>query len=176
MFAIGVVKSYIGACVAVLFAIYVGSMEKADRTIELQAIGARVRQLRREKDMTQEELAERAGLSKSFVSEIEGGRTAASGLILLKIAQAAGVSVEWLLTGELPTPPAIRASDVEIPPLVAELAEEHGWSYSETLDIAAALQTVVARRTRGARWQPGRDELLELAKAVRQLRPPRGDV
>ncbi len=151
-------------------------MEKADRSDELRAIGARVRQLRRENELTQEELAEKAGLSKSFISEIEGGRTAASGLLFLKIAEALGVSVEWLLTGELPHAPAVRPSEVEIPPLVAELAEEQGWSYSETLDLAAALQTIVARRTRGRRWQPGREELLELAKAVRHLRPrPEGD-
>jgi hypothetical protein len=56
--------------------------------------------------------------------------------------------------------------------LVAELAEEQGWSYADTMDVAAALQTIVARRTRGRRWQPGRDELLALAKAVRGLRPP----
>jgi transcriptional regulator with XRE-family HTH domain len=137
----------------------------------LLEIGGRVRQRRRELGLTQEALAERAKLSKSFVSEVEGGQAAAGGLMYMRLAQALEVSVEWLMTGELAETPLVRASEVQIPPFVAELAEEQGWSYADTLDVAAALQTIVARRTRGRRWQPGRDELLALAKAVRGLKP-----
>lgn len=146
-------------------------MEKQDRTAALNEIGARVRQRRRELDLTQEALAERAGLSKSFISEVEGGQASASGLMYMKIARVLDVSVEWLLTGDLPEAQIVRPSDVQIPSFVAELAEEQGWSYGETLDVAAALQTIVARRSRGRRWQPGRDELLALAAAVKRLRP-----
>jgi transcriptional regulator with XRE-family HTH domain len=137
----------------------------------LLEIGSRVRQRRRELVLTQEALAEKAGLSKSFVSEVEGGQAAASGLMYMKLAQALDVSVEWILTGQLAEVPLVRASEVQIPPFVAELAEEQGWSYADTMDVAAALQTIVARRTKGRRWQPGREELLALAKAVRGLRP-----
>ncbi len=137
----------------------------------LVAIGGRVRQRRRELSLTQEGLAERAGLSKSFVSEVEGGQASASGLMYLKLARALDVSVEWVLTGGLPERQVAQTSDILIPAAVAELAEEQGWSYSETLDVAAALQTVVARRTRGRRWEPGREELIALANAVRGLQP-----
>lgn len=147
------------------------SMEKDDREGTLAAIGARAKQRRRELDITQETLATRTGLSKSFVSEVEGGQVAASGLMYLKLAEALGVSVEWLLTGELPESTIVRPSDVEIPAFVAQIAEEEGWSYGETLDVATALQSVVARRTRGRRWQPSRDDLIALAAAVRRLQP-----
>lgn len=146
-------------------------MEKDDRADALAAIGGRIRQRRRELDLTQEVLAERAGLSKSFVSEVEGGQASASGLMYLKLAGALGVSVEWLLTGELAERPLVESKDVSIPSFVADVAEEQGWSYGETLDVAAALQTVVARRTRGRGWQPSRDDLIALAGAVRRLRP-----
>jgi transcriptional regulator with XRE-family HTH domain len=146
-------------------------MPKDDRAVQLTAIGGRVRLRRREQDVTQEELADLAGLSKSFIGEVETGQASASGLMYLKIAKALGVSVEWLLTGDLPASPVVRPNDIAITPRVAELAEEEGWSYGETLDIAAALQTIVARRTRGRRWEPGREELLALARAVRSLRP-----
>ena len=119
--------------------------------------------------MTQEGLAEQAGLSKSFVSEVESAQTAASGLMYMKLARILDVSVEWLLTGDLPESPVVRPSDIQIPPFVSDLAEEQGWSYGDTLDVAAALQTIVARRTRGRRWQPGREELLALAAAIRGL-------
>jgi len=146
-------------------------MEKDARGDALAAIGARVKLRRRELEITQEALATTTSLSKSFVSEVEGGLVAASGLKYLKIAEALGVSVEWLLTGELPESTIVRPSDVEIPVFVAEVAEEEEWSYGETLDVATALQSVVARRTRGRRWQPSRDDLVALAAAIRRLRP-----
>ncbi len=124
--------------------------------------------------MTQEALGAKAGISKSFVSEVEGGQASASGLIYLRIASALDVSVEWILTGELPEMSVVRSTEIQIPESVADLAEEEGWSYGETLDVAAALQTVVARRSKGRRWEPGREELRALATAIRQLRPKGG--
>lgn len=150
-------------------------MPKNDREEALAAIGARIKQRRRELSLTQEELAEKSGLSKSFVSEVEGGQASASGLMYLKIAGGLDVSVEWVLTGELPERALVRPSDVEIPPFVAEVAEEQGWSYGETLDVAAALQTVIARRSHGRRWQPSRDDLIALARALKRLRPSRAE-
>jgi transcriptional regulator with XRE-family HTH domain len=149
-------------------------MVQEERDPVLVAIGARVRQRRRELDITQEALAAAAGLSKSFVSEVEGGQASASGLMYLKLAAALGVSVEWILTGDVPERPVVRPNDIQIPSHVAALAEEQGWTYGETLDVAAALQTIVARRSRGRRWQPARDEILALATAVRGLRPALG--
>ncbi|MDX2054219.1 MAG: helix-turn-helix transcriptional regulator [Polyangiaceae bacterium] len=146
-------------------------MKTDDRGPALVAIGGRIKQRRRELRITQEALAEKAGLSKSFVSEIEGGQASAAGLMYLKLAKALEVSVEWLLTGETPERPIVRPSDVEIPAFVADVAEEQGWSYGDTLDVAAALETYVARRTRGRRVQPGRDELIALAEALRRLQP-----
>jgi len=146
-------------------------MKTDERGPALVAIGGRIKQRRRELHITQEALAEKAGLSKSFISEIEGGQASAAGLMYLKLAEALEVSVEWLLTGETPERPIIRPSDVEIPPFVADVAEEQGWSYGETLDVAAALETFVARRTRGRRVQPSREDLITLAEALRRLQP-----
>jgi len=174
MFAKGVVKTSVGV-VFVRCSLYAYFMEKYGRAEALATIGARAKQRRRELDITQEALATRTGLSKSFVSEVEGGQVAASGLMYLKLAEALGVSVEWLLTGELPESTIVRPSDVEIPAFVAQVAEEEGWSYGETLDVATALQSVVARRTRGRRWQPSRDDLIALAAAVRRLRPTQAE-
>lgn len=150
-------------------------MKTEDRAPALAAIGSRLKQRRRELSITQETLAEKAGLSKSFVSEVEGGQASASGLMYLRLAEALEVSVEWLLTGDTPERPIVRPSDVQIPSFVADVAEEQGWSYGETLDVAAALETYVARRTRGRRMQPGREELIALAHALRGLQPSATD-
>jgi DNA-binding XRE family transcriptional regulator len=83
-------------------------MVKTERAGTLTGIGARVRLRRRELDLTQESLASKAGVSKSFVSEVEGGQTAAGGLVYLQIADALDVTVEWLLTGALAEIPSLN--------------------------------------------------------------------
>lgn len=53
--------------------------------------GRRLRTLRRLKDMTQEELAEAAGISVNFVGLIECGKNAPSFDTITRIAEALGV-------------------------------------------------------------------------------------
>src|SRR5580692_418482 len=77
-------------------------MEKGDEE-RAREIGARIKARRLELGLKQEELAERAGASKSFVSELEGGRSFASGIIYLNIAKALDLNVHYLLTGDSPS-------------------------------------------------------------------------
>ena len=56
-------------------------------------LGARVKQLRRARRLTQEQLAERAGLSYKFVGEIERGRGNPTLTTMSKLAEALGVSL-----------------------------------------------------------------------------------
>jgi transcriptional regulator with XRE-family HTH domain len=129
-------------------------------------IGGRIKARRNELGLTQESLAERADASKSFVSELEGGHSIASGLVYVKIANALDVNIEWLLTGNAP------ASDPRIDPfkrvpLVSEIADELGWPHRKAVDVAEALSRVVARRTRDGRaWVPTRKQILDVAAAL----------
>lgn len=50
--------------------------------------------------MTQEEFADRVGISQNYVSDIERGRVEVGAEILLRIAREFGRTIEWLLTGE----------------------------------------------------------------------------
>ena len=100
-------------------------MSEGTREARLAEIGKRIRQRRRELDLTQEELAEAAGVSKSFVSEVEGGQTAANGLIYLRLADNLEVTVQWLLTGTSPEGASRRNPErLEIPPLLSQIAEQ----------------------------------------------------
>jgi transcriptional regulator with XRE-family HTH domain len=141
-------------------------MAQDDRSGTLLPIGARIRQRRRELNLTQEALAERAGLSKSFMSEIEGGHTPASGLVYLRLAEELDVSIQWVLQGATPDVREGVALGVQSK-IVDELANERGWSYAHTLEVAAAIQAVVGRRTRaGQRWEPTREYVLRVAEAL----------
>lgn len=165
VFAIGEVKS----CIAILSLKEVrhrlSSMTKAEQA-RAKEIGGRIKARRSELGLTQEALAERAGASKSFVSELEGGRSVASGLVYLKIASALDVNVDWVLTGN------VAAGEPQVDPfkhipLVSEIADELGWSHRKAVDIAEALSRIVARRTRdGKRWVPSREQILAVADAL----------
>jgi transcriptional regulator with XRE-family HTH domain len=59
----------------------------------LRALGARVRQLREGKGWTQENLADRAGLDRSYIAGIEAGLRNPSIKALARIAKGLGVTV-----------------------------------------------------------------------------------
>ncbi len=50
------------------------------------------------RDLTQADLAERAGITRASVNAIEGGRMIPSVLLALKLARALGVSVDDLFS------------------------------------------------------------------------------
>ncbi len=60
-------------------------------------MGDNVRALRLARNLSQEELAFRAGLDRTYVSQIERGIGNPSVLILIKIADTLGVEVQELL-------------------------------------------------------------------------------
>ncbi|MGO4811423.1 helix-turn-helix domain-containing protein [Cupriavidus sp. 2MCAB6] len=63
----------------------------------VRTLGATVRQLREAHAWSQEELAEHAGLNRSYIGEIERGSAIASIVTVEKLAAALGVPISWLL-------------------------------------------------------------------------------
>ena len=64
-----------------------------------EQIGLRIRQARKQKNLTQEKLAENVSISPSYMTSIETGNRSASILILSAIADHLGLTVDYLLTG-----------------------------------------------------------------------------
>ena len=75
--------------------------ELESRAIEL-AIARRIKEKRKELDLTLEELAKKTGLSKGYLSQIENGGKVPPISTLTKIAFGLKTGVEALITGELP--------------------------------------------------------------------------
>ena len=74
------------------------SCSGSDRATDLkEIIATNLRRKRRDQQMTQEELAERAGLSTRYVGAIERGDVSASVTVLGQIAEALGVEPGDLL-------------------------------------------------------------------------------
>lgn len=65
-----------------------------------ERIGNRIRQLRLQNHMTQENLAERLNKSTNFLSDIENGRAGASSAIIVELCNIFNTSADALICGE----------------------------------------------------------------------------
>lgn len=70
-----------------------------DTKILLKEIGARISAKRREKGVTQEQLAEIMDVSIQMISNLEGGKKAIRPENLLKLCSALDVSTDYILRG-----------------------------------------------------------------------------
>lgn len=72
-----------------------------DKEMDYYQIGMRIRAIRKAKRFSQEELAERVGISVTHMSHIETGNTKMSLPVLAKLAQTLDVSTDSILFGNL---------------------------------------------------------------------------
>jgi transcriptional regulator with XRE-family HTH domain len=112
--------------------------QQTDRIERRPHVGDRIAQLRRERGLTQESLAERAGISRETVKKIERQKRSPSLSMLEILAEALGVPV-----GDLINPPAPRVLDGRLPELENE---EHPGQ----LLLRSALQPAIESESFGA--------------------------
>lgn len=72
-----------------------------------RSVGGQLRLLRRARRQTLRDIAERAGVSESFLSQLERGRTGASIASLQSISRALGVEVSDLFAGGAEARPSV---------------------------------------------------------------------
>lgn len=130
-------------------------------------MGDRVRALRKERGWTLDQLADASGLSKGFLSQTENGKTQPTGPVLLRVAKALGASVDYLLRGGEAEVPVAETRPVEVPPELAELAEEQRWSARHVFALVRAQASVLARRSdRPRRVSFSKAEWVEFAERL----------
>jgi len=111
------------------------------------SLAARIRRYRDDKGLTQTALADAAGLSKTYLSELESGPgRRPSGDVLLRIADALGVSIADLLGRH--TAPAGGA----VPDGLAEFADQRGLPEADVAMLASIRFRGDPPRT-ARRWQ-----------------------
>ena len=132
--------------------------------------GDRIKTARERQKWTQEQLADAAGISKGFLSDIENDKRNISSESALKIADALGISLDYLLRGESGERERQRRP-VSIPPELSMLAEELELSYRETLTLLEAHEAVVARRAAKFLRPPTVDEWRRFYKAIKDVYP-----
>ncbi|HHW01912.1 MAG TPA: helix-turn-helix transcriptional regulator [Thermoanaerobacterales bacterium] len=66
----------------------------------MENIGERILKLRKEKKLTQQELADATGVTRGNISSYESGRFCPSISSVIALAEFFNVSTDWLLTGK----------------------------------------------------------------------------
>jgi len=74
------------------------------RELDFAMIGQRIKELRTEKKLTQEYLANVTGVNVSHISNIETGKVKISLTLLVNICNALDVTMDYLLENEYHTP------------------------------------------------------------------------
>ena len=109
-----------------------------------EELGQRVQQLRKAKGFSQEELADRVGVSRQAVSKWEGGQTAPDLERLLALSKQLDGTTDYLLTGQHPAareqgPDAALFSVVATGSIVAGLLAAAMLWYEKQTAIATAI-------------------------------------
>jgi repressor LexA len=68
--------------------------------LDVNVMGARIRELRRKRGMTQEQLSSKLYISKSLLSDIELGKRRVHAELLHDIANILGVTTDYLIGGK----------------------------------------------------------------------------
>jgi transcriptional regulator with XRE-family HTH domain len=110
----------------------------------MASVGERIRERRAELGWTQDQLAQKAGISKSFLSDLENSKRSVGANNLLDIARALGVSLDFLMTGKASQD---QTSEVPIPASLARFAAEEGLTFRKTLMLLEMQQQIVAHRS-----------------------------
>ena len=69
-------------------------------TLNYEQLGKRIKQVRKMKALSQNTLAEKAGLTPNFIAKIEGNNTSISLKTLVSIANALEISIDYLFLND----------------------------------------------------------------------------
>lgn len=115
---------------------------KMEQPIDRAEVGRRIRVLRKSRDLPIQQLADLAGISPGYLSDVERGSSAPSAEKLARIAAELGVSTDYLLTGA-----TTSSAPVQVPPGLAAAADQLNLTYTQTMRLLAGKQSLVARRS-----------------------------
>lgn len=115
----------------------------------MATVGERIKSRRDELDWTQDDLAGKAKISKSFLSDLENGKRNVGADKLLDIARALSLSLDYLMTGKNAKKKATEASEkeVQIPKALAEFAGDEGLSFRQAIALLEMQNQIIAHRS-----------------------------
>ena len=98
-----------------------------------------VRALRQSLNLSQEDFAEKVGLTKNYISLVETGKRSLADRTIQDICRMYSVNEHWLKTGE--GEPYIKGSDDELAELVGRLYKDKGsMRYKMSLELCRSME------------------------------------
>ena len=113
----------------------------------MTTVGERIKARRDELDWTQDDLATKAGISKSFLSDLENGKRNVGADKLLDIARALSLSLDYLMKGEDGDTSKQPSRELQIPTALAEFAEEEGLTFRQAIALLEMQNQIIAHRS-----------------------------
>jgi transcriptional regulator with XRE-family HTH domain len=104
-----------------------------------EEVGIRIKRIRKQKELSQDEFAKKIGVHKNRVYAVETGKAVPSKSFLNKVVRAFNISYDWLVTGEGDMENHERVDDKLIewmnahPEVIREIRERAGLSPSSPL-------------------------------------------
>lgn len=109
------------------------------KNIDYIAIGNRIRNARKNMGLSQEQLAEKCGLSVSFIGHIERGNRKMSLETLITLCEVLNMSADYLLMDEMPE------NDMVLHEILNETKKKGAFNYSKLTTIVKALAEIIEK-------------------------------
>jgi transcriptional regulator with XRE-family HTH domain len=129
-------------------------------------VGGRIKHRRLELGLSQNALARRAGISKSFLSDLETGKRSVGAETLLDLGRAMGLSLDRLMTGR---DSGDSRPEVPIPGPLAALADEEGLSVRQALTLLQMQERIIANRRAAPRKALKQVDWRDFYRAVKKF-------
>ncbi len=81
-------------------------------TKKMKDVCSRIREVRKSKHLSQDELAEMVKISTSHMSDVENGKTNISLDVFMRITAALQVSSDWILRTNVPTVAHLQSGEI----------------------------------------------------------------
>lgn len=78
----------------------------------IKIVGNRIKQIRKEKNLSQADLAEKMNVSTSYVSDVENGKINFSIDTFMRLTEALQISADWLLQTNIPSVKELHTSEI----------------------------------------------------------------
>jgi transcriptional regulator with XRE-family HTH domain len=131
-------------------------------------VGDRIRARRLELGWTQDYLATRANISKGYLSDLENNKRNVGADTLLDLSEALGVSLDFLMKGELVQKPD-ASKPLEMPHDLAEFAVAAGISFRHARQLLGMRQQILAHRSAGKEGEEKPFDWAKFYESVKQF-------
>jgi transcriptional regulator with XRE-family HTH domain len=130
--------------------------------------GDRIKALRIERKLTQEQLAKAAGLSVGFLSDVETGNSKIGADKLLDLAEALDVTLDYLMKGAVAAP-TTKPAPLELPAALVRAAEKYQLTVNQARRLMSMQQQIVGFRNDSKSTDPEGFDWDALYRSVKNL-------